>query len=405
MASIMSATDRGPFACAGGPASGRPLLVGRPSVLRRERFLERVNDILDRAWLTNNGPYVQEFESRVAEIVGVRHCVAVANGTLALEIAARALDLHGEVIVPAFTFIATAHALRWCGLSPVFCDIDPQTCCLDPSLAERLITSRTTALVGVHVWGTPCATEALGELADAYGLRVLYDAAHAFGCSHGGRMIGGFGDAEAFSFHATKFVNSIEGGAITTDDDELAERARLMRSFGQVAPGQVVALGTNAKLSEIGAAMGLTSLEAMDDIIAANRRNYVCYRESLADLPGVTLVEHDEGEQHNYQYIAVLVDPDEAGVHRDDVLEALKRENVHARPYFWPGCHRAAPYRLDLTANRVPLPVTERVASQALCLPTGPAVSEADIHRVVAIIRGALGARRAERPTAAGHAL
>lgn len=378
-------------------AFGRPLLVGRPNVVRREEFLARVEDILDRAWLTNNGPYVQEFEARIASLVGARQCVAVANGTLAIEIAARALELEGEVICPAFTFVATAHALKWCGLSPVFCDIDPKTRCIDPAQAERLITSRTSGLVGVHVWGTPCDTEALGELADAYGLRVLYDAAHAFGCSRQGQMIGTFGDAETFSFHATKFVNAIEGGAIVTDDDDLAERARLMRSFGQASPDRVVALGTNAKLNEISAAMGLASLDAMDEIIEANHRNYVCYREALHGLPGITVAEHDERERHNYQYVAILVDPAKAGVDRDDVLAALKARDVHARPYFWPGCHQAAPYRLDLTANRAPLPVTERVASQALCLPTGPTVSTDDIRRVTDVIRDAVEACRPQR--------
>ena len=393
MSFTMSAKDRALSAPGGAPASDRPLLVGRPSLLRRERFLERVNDILDRAWLTNNGPYVQEFEARVAEIIGLRHCVAVANGTLALEIAARALDLDGEVICPAFTFIATPHALKWCRLSPVFCDIDPRSYCLDPAKAEALITSRTTALVGVHVWGTPCDTEALEDLADAYGLRLLFDAAHAFGCSRAGRMIGSFGDAETFSFHATKFVNTVEGGAIVTDNDDLAERMRLMRSFGLAAPDEVVALGTNAKLNEIGAAMGLASLDAIDEIIAANRRNYGCYHESLAGVPGITLVEHDDSERHNYQYVPILVDADEAGTGRDEVLAALEREDVYARPYFSPGCHQAAPYRFDLTANRASLPVTERVASQCLCLPTGPDVSGADIRRVAAIIRSAIEAR------------
>jgi dTDP-4-amino-4,6-dideoxygalactose transaminase len=393
----MSATNFHPFFVGGEPAPGRPLLVGRPNLPHRERFLDRVNDLLDRAWLTNNGPFVQEFEARVAALVGARNCVAVANGTLAIEIAARALELTGEVICPAFTFVATAHALKWCGLSPVFCDVDPKTYCLDPAKAERLVTPRTSALIGVHVWGTPCDTEAVGELADAYGLRVLYDAAHAFGCSSAGRMIGTFGDAETFSFHATKFVNAIEGGAIVTDDDELAERARLMRSFGMASPESIVALGTNAKLNEVSAAMGLCSLEAMEEIIEANRRNYRCYREALADLRGITVLPHDDRERHNYQYVVLLVEAAWAGLGRDDLLAELKQANVHARPYFSPGCHEAQPYRLDLTAIRAPLPVTERVASQALCLPTGLAVSPADIRRVAQVIRNAV---RAARPAA-----
>ena len=184
------------------------LHVGRPNVGNRERLIERINNILDRRWLTNNGPYVQEFEQRVAELLGVNHCIAMCNGTIALEIAIRAMDLSGEVIMPSYTFIATAHALQWQQITPVFCDIREYPHNIDPNRIEGLITPKTSAIIGVHAWGIPCDVEAIQDIALRHDLKVMYDAAHAFGCSHGGRMIGSFGEAEVFSFHATKFVNT-----------------------------------------------------------------------------------------------------------------------------------------------------------------------------------------------------
>src|SRR4051794_14306014 len=211
-------------ALGGSPVFNAPVYVGRPNIGNRERLLERINDMLDRRWLSNNGPYVQEFERKVAEYLGVRHCIAMCNGTVALEIAIRATGLRGEVIVPSFTFIATAHALQWQEITPVFCDIDPRTHLIDPAQLQRLITPRTTGIIGVHTWGQPCDIEALTQIAERRGLTLLFDASHAFGCSYNGKMVGGFGAAEVFSFHATKFFNTFEGGAIVTNNDDLATK-------------------------------------------------------------------------------------------------------------------------------------------------------------------------------------
>ena len=248
----------------GRPAFSEPTYVGRPNVGNRQRLLERLESMLDRRWFSNNGPLVQEFEEALATYVGVKHCVSMCNATIAMEIAARALDLRGEVIVPAYTFVATAHAFRWQEIVPVFADMDPETHNLAPDSIERLITPKTTAIVGTHVWGRPCAIEAIEAIACRHGLPVMYDAAHAFGCSHRGRMLGGFGRCEVFSFHATKFLNSFEGGAVATNDDALAERMRLMRNFGFQGFDNVIHLGTNGKMTEVCAAMGLTSLESID---------------------------------------------------------------------------------------------------------------------------------------------
>jgi dTDP-4-amino-4,6-dideoxygalactose transaminase len=210
----------------GNPSFNETLHVGRPNIGNREKLLARINDMLDRHWLTNRGPFVSEFEQQVAELLGVKHCIAMCNGTVALEIAVRALGMKGEVIVPSFTFIATAHCLQWQEITPVFCDIDPKTYNISPAKIERLITPRTTGIIGVHVWGTPCDIEALETIAKKHNLSLLFDASHAFNCTYKTNMIGGFGAAEVFSFHATKFFNTFEGGAVVTNDDNLAKKMR-----------------------------------------------------------------------------------------------------------------------------------------------------------------------------------
>lgn len=369
------------------PAFAEPLHVGRPNIGDRASFLSRVEEILDRRWLTNDGPFVKEFEQRIAEMVGAKHCIAMCNATVALEIVIRALGLKGEVIVPSFTFIATAHALQWQEIAPVFCDVDPRTHNLDPERVERLLTPRTSGIIGVHLWGRACDVGALTEIAERRNLKLIFDAAHAFGCSHGGAMIGGFGDAEVYSFHATKFFNSFEGGAVVTNDDGLAEKIKLMKNFGFAGYDNVVYIGTNGKMSEIQAAMGLTGLESLDEFIATNRHNYLRYRRELEGVHGISLLEYDENEKCNYQYVVVEVDEPAAGVSRDHLLDVLWAENVLARRYFYPGCHRMEPYRTQLPDAGLRLPATESLTKRVLVLPTGTAVGDDDIAKVVGIIK------------------
>ena len=371
----------------GAPAFGTKLHVGRPNIGNRERLLECINDLLDRRWLTNNGPYVQEFEQRIADLIGVKHCIAMCNGTVALEIAIRAARLTGEVIVPSMTFIATAHALQWQQITPVFCDIDPKTYNLDPCCVEEMITPRTTGIIGVHLWGQSCDVEALTEIAQKHNLKLLFDAAHAFCCSHKGRMIGGFGDAEVFSFHATKFFNTFEGGAVVTNDDGLAAKIRLMKNFGFAGYDNVIYIGTNGKMSEVSAAMGLTGLESLDEFIAINYRNYKQYRGELEGLPGVHLLTYDEAEQCNYQYIVLEIDEAVAQISRDQLVEILWAENVLVRRYFYPGCHRMEPYRSYFPHAGQLLPETEKVTRRVLSLPTGTAVGPDEIRTICGIIR------------------
>ncbi len=369
------------------PTFNEPLHVGRPNIGDRASLLQRINDILDRRWLTNNGPYVQELEQRIGSLLGVKHCIATCNGTVALELAIRAAELYGEVIVPSFTFIATPHALQWQEITPVFCDVDPRTHSLNPWRVEEMITPRTSGIIGVHVWGQPCDVEALTEIARKHNLKLMFDASHAFGCSYQGQMIGNFGEAEVFSFHATKFFNTFEGGAIVTNNDELAAKIRLMKNFGFAGYDNVVYIGTNGKMSEVSAAMGLTSLESLDDFISINYANYKQYQHELAGIPGVSLFTYGETEKCNYQYVVLEIDENLTKISRDLLLRVLHAENILARRYFYPGCHKMEPYKSYFPHSGLLLPETEKLVQIILILPTGAAINRTDINGICNIIR------------------
>jgi dTDP-4-amino-4,6-dideoxygalactose transaminase len=372
----------------GGKAAFQDKLhVGRPNIGNRERFIGRINDMLDRRWFTNNGVYVQELEQRIATMIGVKHCIVMCNGTVALEIVIRALGLRGEVIIPSMTFIATAHALQWQEITPVFCDIDPKTYNLDANCIEKMITPRTTGVIGVHLFGRPCDIEALAAIAEKRKLKLLFDAAHAFGCSYKGRMIGCFGDAEMLSFHATKFFNTFEGGAIVTNNEDLAAKVRLMKNFGFAGYDNVIYIGTNGKMSEVSAAMGLTGLESLDEFIGVNHRNYREYKRGLEGIPGVQFMTYDEAEKCNYQYVVVEVDDQIIGISRDQLIQILHAENVLARRYFYPGCHKMEPYVSHFPHAGLVLPETERFAKRVLSLPTGTAVGPKEIAEICQIVR------------------
>lgn len=387
----------GPLALLGGtPAFDRLLHVGRPNLGRREQFAAYVDEMFERRWLSNGGPLVQRFEQQLEAHTGAKHCIALCNGTLALELMIRAAGLTGEVIVPSFTFIATVHALRMNGITPIFCDVDPESHNLDPREVEKHITPRTSGILGVHLWGRPCDVDALQSIADTHNLSLLFDAAHAFGTAYRGQMIGTLGDAETFSFHATKFVNSFEGGAVATNDDLIAARVRQDANFGYGPDDTIEGLGTNAKMTEVCAAMGLTSLDSMPDIIATNRRHYNTYRECLSNCDFVTLIDYDATDARNYQYIILDVEP-HAPLTRDELLSMLKAENVLARRYFYPGCHRVEPYRSEQPTAGRHLPVTEQLSDRVLALPTGTAVDATDIRVICDRIRTAFAAAPAVR--------
>ncbi len=371
----------------GTPAFAEQLHVGRPNIPDRKRLIECVNDILDRRWLTNRGIYVREFEQKIADMIGVKHCICMCNGTVALEIAIRALELNGEVIVPSFTFVATAHALQWQEITPVFCDIDRVTYNIDPDCIEQLITPRTTGIIGVHLWGRPCEIDRLKGIAEQHNLKLLFDAAHAFGCSCTGKMIGTFGNAEVYSFHATKFLNTFEGGAVVTNDDELANKVRLMKNFGFSGYDNVIYIGTNGKMNEMSAAMGLTSLESMEQFIAVNYANYKQYRNELGDIPGINFMPYNEAEKNNFQYIILQIDEQTTHISRDQLVTVLHQENVLARRYFYPGSHRMEPYRSYFPNAGLLLPITEQLVQQVMSLPTGTAVGHKEISSICDLIR------------------
>lgn len=386
----------------GKPLFSQPLHVGVPNVGERKRLHARIDALLDRRFLTNGGPLVQEFEDRIADLVGVRNCIAMSNGTLALEIVTRALGFEHEVITPSMTFVATAHALQWQQITPVFCDIVSGGHHMDPARIADLVTPRTSGIVPVNIWGRPCSIDAMQSVARRLELPLVFDSAHAFGCSYKGRMIGGFGDAEIFSFHATKFINSFEGGAVVTDDDELADRVRLMQNFGFQGRDRVIHVGTNGKMSEVSAAMGLTSLESMDAFIEHNRQNYQAYREGLSRLPGVRLMEYDERERCNYQYIVVEFDERVSSLNCLEMQEILSAEHVDVRRYFYPGCHRMEPYRSYFPNAGMLLENTEALLGRVLTLPTGTAVSVEQVGMISALISRVLESGRFIRERLSG---
>jgi dTDP-4-amino-4,6-dideoxygalactose transaminase len=370
------------------PSFSEPLHVGRPNVPDRARLMARLGDALDRRWLTNDGPYVRELERRVAERLHVEHAVAVANGTLGLALAAVALDLRGEVIVPALTFVGTAHALRSVGLRPVFADVDSRTYTLDPAAVAAAATPATSAIFGVHLWGRTCDVEALNAMARPRGLALAFDAAHAFGCRRGARPVGGFGDIEVFSLHATKIVNALEGAVVTTRDAGLARRLAALRNFGFEGYDRVAGFGVNAKMNEVSAAMALGCLEELDDYVAAGAVSAARYEDGLAGLPGVSpLAPSSPDDVGNNHHFVVELDATRAGLDRDDILEVLWAENIRARRYFYPGCHRMEPYQSE---RETALPVTDAVLERVLQLPAGAAVSPGEVDVVAAVLRTVL---------------
>jgi dTDP-4-amino-4,6-dideoxygalactose transaminase len=365
--------------------------------------MQRLDDVLDRRWLTNHGMCVRELERRLETMLGVRHCIAVCNATLGLQLAAHAMNLKGEVIVPSFTFVATAHALSWIGLTPVFADVDPETCTIDPRSVESLLTPHVSAILGVHVFGRACDVGALSAIARRHQLQLFFDAAHAFRSTYQGELIGSFGRCEVFSFHATKFFNSLEGGAVTTNDDDLAERLRSMRDFGYgEGHNNTISVGTNAKMNEFCGAMGLTSLESLDEFIATNIGHYETYRTNLAGIPGIDMVRYDPHEQNNYQYVVIKVDEAQAGLTRDEMRAGLLAERVFTRPYFHPSLHQMGPYSAAYHGHS--LPVSERLSSQVLAFPTGTGVTGEEVKRICEAVRSLVANAPAVRESLRGAA-
>jgi len=390
MKSFSDSSQRRLAVCGGQPRFNEPKYVGTPTIPDRAALHARLDRMLDTRRLSNDGPFVQELEDRLRRLNDGVEVVTVCNATVGMQLLLKALDVAGEVLLPSFTFIATAHACLWEGLEPVFVDVDRTTHTIDPTAVEAGLSDRTAAIVGVHLWGRMCPVRELDAIARDRGIPLIFDAAHALGCSYEGLPMGRHGTASVVSFHATKFIQSLEGGAILTPDRDLAERLKLLRNFGFQGYDNVVTLGTNAKMNEFCAAMGLGSLEGLDALVRTNIANRSACRESLAGLPGLRLYEYDEQERNNFQYLIVEVDPRACPLSRDELVQVLHAENVIARRYFTPGCHRSGPYRDMPRRKSERLPVTEQLCDSLLALPTGAGVTTVEIEAIGTIIRTAI---------------
>jgi len=368
--------------------SAEPIYVTRPYLPPLEEFVDSLREIWDSRVLTNEGPFHKKFEAALAEYLGVEHVSLFTNGTLALVTALQTLRITGEVITTPFSFVATTHALHWNGITPVFCDIEPDTFNLDPERIEAAITPKTTAILPVHIYGNPCNVARIREIGETYGLRVIYDAAHTFGARLDNRSLADFGDLSVLSFHATKVFTTFEGGAIVSHDAKTARRIYFLKNFGFADEVTVVGPGINAKMTEFQAALGLAQLGHVADAIEARRRIAAQYRALLRDVPGVRCLDDLPEVQHNYAYFPVLIDQNALGRSRDEVYEALKQNGILARRYFYPPISHFPTYRGLPSAAPRNLPVTEEITKQILCLPIYPGLDPANVERIVGIVAG-----------------
>ena len=361
----------------------KALYVTRPVLPPLEDFNTYLSEIWEHRWLTNNGTFHRQLEQKLAEFLGVRYVSLFSNGTLALVTALQVLRISGEVITTPYTFVATTHSLNWNGIKPVFCDIEPNTMNMNPDKIEALITPQTTAILPVHVYGNPCAIEKIQTIADIHGLKVIYDAAHAFAVEKDKKSILNFGDLSVLSFHATKIFTTMEGGAIVTNDPKLKKRIDYLKNFGFADETTVMAPGINGKMNEMQAALGLLQLKEVEASIASRQKISERYRVMLADIPGLRFLNDQAGIKHNYSYFPVFIDEINFGKTRDQVYEHLKTEQIFARRYFYPLTSSFPMYRGLSSANPNNLPVAHKISAQVLCLPLYPGLSEADQDRVV----------------------
>jgi dTDP-4-amino-4,6-dideoxygalactose transaminase len=356
-----------PAVAGGNPIFPGGLALSRPSVADAGAVARDVEEIV-RSGVLTNGPFVRRLEARAADYLGVRHCVAVSSCTAGLMLVLRAAELTGEVIVPSFTFAATAHGVDWNGLRPVFADVDPETLTLDPASVERAVGMRTSAILATHVYGTPCDVEALMAVADEHGLRLFFDAAHAFGSIHADRMVGGFGDAEVFSLSPSKVLVAAEGGIIATDNDLLAERCRIGRDYGNPGDYDCRFVGLNARMSELHAATALASFEDLEERISKRNRLAAIYHSSLGPVPGVSFPRVPEGDRSTYKDLTILLDPERFGASTRSVAEGLAAEGIDTRRYYDPPVHQMRAYR-GRARVAGELSATARAAERVLSLP------------------------------------
>jgi len=362
------------------------ILVTSPLLPNMKDFVPYLEDIWRSKWLTNNGQYHEELEKTLCEYLDVKHLSLFSNGTLALITALQALRISGEVITTPYSFVATTHSLWWNNIKPVFVDVEPETFNIDPKRIEAAITPATTAIMPVHVYGNPCNIKEIERIADIYGLRVIYDAAHAFGVKQNGVSLLDYGDLSILSFHATKVYNTIEGGAIICRDKKMKQRIDYLKNFGFADETIVVAPGINAKLNEVQAAFGLLSLKMVDEAIEKRKKVAEIYRKGLCNVNGIRFLSDIPNVQHNYAYFPILVDNKEYGMSRDALYKKMQKHNVYGRRYFYPLISEFPMYRGLPSAKPENLPVATKVASQVICLPMHHELTEEQVNRIIDII-------------------
>lgn len=362
------------------------ITVTSPLLPNLDDFNEMLKEIWASKWITNNGSFHKQLEAELCNYLKVPYISLFTNGTLPLITALQALRISGEVITTPFSFVATTHSIWWNGIKPVFVDIDPSNCGIDPDKIEAAITPKTTAIMPVHCYGKPCDTERIQAIAYKYGLKVIYDAAHAFGVEVNGESILNKGDMSTLSFHATKVYNTIEGGALVMHDEQTKKRIDYLKNFGFAGETEVVAPGINSKMDEMRAAYGLLNLKQVDSAIEARRQVAVRYREALRDVPGISFFDDMPGVRHNYSYFPIFVKAEEYGMTRDELYFKLKEHNILGRRYFFPLISTFSTYRGLPSAATENLPVATRVANEVICLPMHHELSEEDLNRIIEVI-------------------
>lgn len=364
----------------------KQITVTSPLLPNLEEFHDLLKEIWKSKWITNNGRFHQQLEKELAAYLKIPYVSLFTNGTLPLITAFQALRISGEVITTPYSFVATTHALWWNGIKPVFVDIDPSNCGLDPAKIEAAITPKTTAIMPVHCYGKPCDIKGIQEVADKYGLKVIYDAAHAFGVEIKGESILNAGDISTLSFHATKVYNTIEGGAMVMHDEKTKQRIDYLKNFGFAGEITVVAPGINSKMDEVRAAYGILALKEVDEAIRKRNQVAIRYREELKDVPGITYFEDMPGVRHNYSYFPIFVDAEKFGKTRDQLYEEMKVQNILSRRYFYPLISEFSTYRGLPSAGKENLPNAHKLADSVLCLPMHHKLTEEDLIRITNVL-------------------
>ena len=369
------------------PSSNKPIYVTQPHLPPLDEFQAYLRQIWESKHLTNKGPFHEQLEAALCDYLGVKYISLFANGTLALVTALQELKITGEVITTPYSFVATTHALWWNNIKPVFVDIDPVTCNLDPDKIESAITPQTTAIVPVHVYGNPCDVKRIKEIADTYGLKVIYDACHTFGVTTDEVPVLNFGDLSVMSFHATKVFTTFEGGAIVCHDEATKKRIDNLKNFGFAGETTVVAPGINAKMSEVQAAMGLLQLKYIDSAIEQRRQITMQYRQLLGGVPGISFMGDLPGVKHCYPYFPIFIDEEKYGMSRDALYDKLKQHGINGRRYFYPLISQFPAYRGLESALPGKMPVAEAITEKVICLPLYPGLEEKTVECISNLIK------------------